>query len=237
MPSKNKKPYHVPFLNRIARIILRPLFRAIFHLFSPITISGIENIPPRGPYIVAINHVSLFEAPFIVAFWPVELEAMGASDIWERKGQNLLVRLYHGIQVHRGEYDRELFDQVLSVLQSGRPLLIAPEGTRSHKPGMQRAYPGIGYLIEKAQVPVIPVGIIGTTDDYLQNALHFKRPPLEMHIGKPITIPIRHAKGEERRKLRQQIADLVMVKIAELLPLEYRGVYANFSIPAAGGNS
>lgn len=237
MPSKNKPTYHVPFPNKIARIILRPLFRALFRLLSPISISGIENIPAHGPYIVAINHVSLFEAPFIVAFWPVELEAMGASDIWERKGQNLLVRLYHGIQVHRGEYDRELFDQVLAVLRSGRPLLIAPEGTRSHRPGMQRAYPGIGYLIEKAQVPVLPVGIVGTTDDYLYKALHLKRPALEMHIGKPITIPISQAKGEERRKLRQQIADLVMVKIAELLPAEYRGVYTNFSIPVRGGIS
>lgn len=236
MLFKNKPAYRVPLPNRIARIILRPLFRAVFHLFSPITINGTENIPPRGPYIVAINHVSLYEAPFIVAFWPVELEAMGASDIWDRKGQNLLVRLYHGIQVHRGEYDRVLVDKVLAVLNSGRPLLIAPEGTRSHKPGMQRAYPGIGYLMEKAKAPVVPVGIVGTTDDYLRKALHFKRPALEMHIGKPITIPVITAKGEERRKLRQQIADLVMVKIAELLPPEYRGVYANFSLPPLGGN-
>ncbi len=236
MLFKNKPTYSVPFPNRVARIILRPLFRSLFHLFSPIRIYGIENIPSRGPYIVAINHVSLYEAPFIVAFWPVELEAMGASDIWDRKGQNLLVRLYHGIQVHRGEYDRVLVDKVLAVLNSGRPLLIAPEGTRSHKPGMQRAYPGIGYIIEKARAPVIPVGIIGTTDDYLQNALHFKRPTLEMHIGKSITIPVIQAKGEERRKLRQQITDFVMMKIAELLPPEYRGVYANFSLPSLGGN-
>ncbi|MGB9673881.1 MAG: lysophospholipid acyltransferase family protein [Anaerolineales bacterium] len=234
MSHPNKSAYHVPFANRIARIVLRPLFRAVFHLFSPIKISGMENVPKRGAYIVAINHVSLFEAPFIVAFWPSELEAMGASDIWERKGQNLLVRLYHGIPVHRGEYDRELFDQVLSVLNSGRPILIAPEGGRSHQPGMNRAYPGIGYLIEKAQVAVIPVGIVGTTDDYLAKAIHLKRPPLEMHIGKPLRFPPIQEKGENRRKLRQYVADYVMVKIAELLPPEYRGIYANFSLPPIG---
>jgi 1-acyl-sn-glycerol-3-phosphate acyltransferase len=142
-------PYNVPARIRLARKILRLCFRGVFHVLSPVHIQGLENVPSSGAYLIAINHVSLYEAPFIVSFWPVAPEAAGAADIWQRKGQSTLVRLYGGIPVHRGEYDRQLLETMLEVLRSGRPLLLAPEGGRSHVPGMKRGMPGVAYLVEK----------------------------------------------------------------------------------------
>jgi 1-acyl-sn-glycerol-3-phosphate acyltransferase len=138
-----------------------------------------------------------------------------------------LARLWGGIQVHRGEFDRALFDSVLSALACGYPLLLAPEGGRSHQPGMRPAKPGVAYLAEQTGLPVIPVGIVGTTDDYWHKASHGQRPLLEMHIGKPITLPPVTGRGAERRESRQRNTDLVMRHIAGLLPEEYRGVYAD----------
>ncbi len=232
MHSASLPPYRVPLFNRIMRKILRPIFRALFRLLSSMHIQGLENIPKKGAYLVAINHISLFEAPFIVAFWPVELEAMGAVEVWNRRGQNILARLYYGIQVHRGQYDRQVMEQALAILAAGKPLLIAPEGGRTHRPGLRRAFPGVAYLVERAGVPVVPVGIVGSTDDFLQRALRLERPKLEMHIGKPLHLPPILATGEARRQARQQNADRVMIEIAALLPPEYRGVYADFSLPA-----
>lgn len=232
MQNEASVPYRVPLFNRIARKVLRPIFRGLFHLLSSVHIRGLEHVPQQGAYLVAINHISLYEAPFIVAFWPTELEAMGAVEVWQRKGQNILARLYYGIQVHRGQYDRQVMEQALAILASGRPLLIAPEGGRTHRPGLRRAYPGIAYLVERSGVPVVPVGIIGSTDDFLQRALRFERPKLEMNIGKPLQLPPILAKGEARRQARQLNADRVMLAIAELLPPDYRGVYADFSLPA-----
>jgi len=219
--------YHVPIQIRLTRAVLRPLFRGIFHLLACVRIIGRENIPYGQPYIVAMNHVSLYDPPFIVAFFPETLEAMGAVDIWQRRGQDMLVRLYGGIPVHRGEYDRRVLDTVLAALHSGRPLLIAPEGGRSHVTAMQRAKPGVAYILEEARAPVIPVGIVGTTDDFWQRAKRRERPLLEMRIGKPFRLPPLEGKGAGRRASRQRNADLVMAHIAALLPAEYRGVYAD----------
>jgi 1-acyl-sn-glycerol-3-phosphate acyltransferase len=218
--------YTVPFKIRLARAILRPAFRLVFHLLSQVTITGLENVPKHGPYLIAINHVSLFEPPFILAFWPTAPEAAGATDIWSRPGQSVLARLYGGIPVHRGEYDRQLLDTLLGVLRAGYPLLIAPEGGRSHTPGMRRALPGVAFLVEKTNIPVLPVGLIGTTDDFLQRALRGDRPTLYMHIGAPIHLPAVGGKGDERRLARQRNVDQIMYAIASLLPAEYRGVYA-----------
>lgn len=209
---------------------MRPAFRLLFHILSDVIITGRENIPKSGAYIIAVNHTSLFEAPLVLAFWPIPAEAAGAVEIWERPGQSALVRLYGGIQVHRGQYERKTIETLVSVLVSGRPLLLAPEGTRSHTPGMQRAHPGIAFLVEATQAPVVPVGVVGSADDFLIRALRAERPRIEMHIGKPIRLPALPARGSERRAARQQNADLVMRKIAELLPDPYHGVYSRLSL-------
>jgi len=224
--------YQVAWSTQMIRTILRPIFRGLFYLLSQVKIVGKVNIPTSGAYLIVINHVSLYEPPFILAFWPVSPEAAGAVDLWDRAGQSTLARLYGGIQVHRGEYDRELIDTILHVLRSGYPLLIAPEGGRSHSIGMRRAMPGAAFLVDQADVPIVPVGICGTSDDFLKKALELKRPKIEMRIGQPFRLPPIQGKGESRRTARQRNADLIMLKICELLPEEYHGFYHkdNFQI-------
>ncbi len=223
--------YHLAWWRRwLARPFVRVLLRTLFHLLAPIQITGSGNVPLRTPYIAAINHVSLYEAPFVGVFWPEQLEALGASDVWDRPGQNILARLWGGIPVHRGDYDRAALESVVSALRSGYPLLIAPEGGRSHVPGMRQAQQGVAYIAEQTGVPVLPVAIVGTTDDFFQKATHGKRPKLEMHIGKPLLLPPAAGKGLERHAARQANTDLVMRHIAGLLPEEYRGVYAETAI-------
>jgi len=230
------KQYEIPFINRLWRRVLRFLFRGLFHLLGPVEVTGLENVPSDGAYLIAINHISLYEAPLMVAFWPVAPEVAGASVIWDRPGQALLVRLYHGIPVHRGHYDRQLIDATLAALQAGYPLLIAPEGGRSHTPGLRPANPGVAYLMDKAQLPVVPVGVVGTTEDYFKKAIRGKRPKLELRIGKPIDFLPVSGKGATRRKQRQINADLVMAHIAALLPADYRGVYADHEYLSGKGS-
>ncbi len=224
------KPYRVAFWRRLVRPIIRGTFRLIFRILAPVKIIGRGNIPRKGSYVVAMNHVSLFDPPFILSFFPRQLEAMGAVDIWDRPGQGILARLFGGIPVHRGEYDRQLIDTVLDVLRSGYPLLIAPEGERSHVTAMQRGRPGIAYILDEARVPVLPVGIVGTTDDFWQRATRGEHPQLEMRIGEPFHLSPIEGKGTERRAARQRNTDLVMQHVAALLPEEYRGAYADTAI-------
>jgi 1-acyl-sn-glycerol-3-phosphate acyltransferase len=226
------KPYRVPLRFRILRPFLKTLFRGIFYGLARISITGRENIPYRQPYVAAMNHVSIYDPPFAAAFWPQDLEIIGASDVFGKPGQGQLLRLYGVIPVNRGDYDRPLLTRLISLLRSGHRLLIAPEGGRSHDTAMRRAKPGIAYLVEKTGVPVLPVGIVGTTEDFWQRARRGGRPLLEMRIGKPISLPSITGQGAEKHASRQKNADLVMSHLAGLLPEEYRGVYAESVIPS-----
>jgi 1-acyl-sn-glycerol-3-phosphate acyltransferase len=228
--------YRVPIRFRLSRPVLKTVFRLIFRILGKIKVLGRENIPYGKPYVVAMNHISIFDPPLIAAFWPEMLEIVGASDVFEKPGQGQLLKLYGVIPVHRGEYDRALMQRVIVAINAGYPLLIAPEGGRSHVTAMRRALPGIAYIVEKTEVPVVPAGLVGTTDDFWQRAKRGERPQLEMHIGLPFNLPRITEKGAARRNARQRNADLVMQHVAGLLPEDYRGVYADTAIiPAKAG--
>jgi 1-acyl-sn-glycerol-3-phosphate acyltransferase len=222
--------YRAPLRYRLSRPILRATFRSIFRILGRVKITGRENVPFGKPYIAAINHVSIFDPPFAAAFWPETLEIIGASDVFDKPGQGQLLKLYGVTPVHRGDYDRALMDWILLVIRSGKPLLIAPEGGRSHVTAMRRAKPGIAYMVAATRVPVLPVGLVGTTDDFWQRARRGEKPILEMRIGKPIDLPPIEDKGAARHEARQRNADLVMSYVAGLLPEEYRGIYAESAV-------
>lgn len=225
-----KRPYRPPLYTRFTRPLLKVLIRPVFRLLSDVQVQGVENVPQEGAYIVAANHISIYDPPFILAFWPHILETIGAEDVFHRPGQGQLLRLYGTIPVNRNGYDHELLERMIDLLQQGRRVMIAPEGRRSHRVAMQQARPGIAYLAEKSAAPVIPVGVVGTTPDLWDRMRRGERPRLELRIGRPIHLPPIEAKGEARRLARQENADLVMRYIAGLLPQEYHGYYAGKAI-------
>lgn len=218
--------YTVSTVQQIKRVLLRGFVRFLFKLLFTVKISGMENIPVGEVYVIASNHVSHYEPPLLMCYWPEIPEALAGHDVWDRRNTGIFPRIFGAIPVKRGEYDRQVIETTLNVLASGRPVLIAPEGGRSNTPGMRRAKPGVAYLVDRAKVPVVPVAILGTRNDSLNEALKFKRPILEMRIGKPFRIPEITGKGEERRVTRQKWADEVMLRIASMLPEEYHGAYA-----------
>ena len=171
----------------------------------------------------------------MLSFWPVVAEAIGTEELWQRRGQATIVRLYGTIPVERNRaMDREFLKKLVTLLKEGHPLMIAPEGGRSHAPGMRQAEPGIAYLVDQTQVNVVPVGIVGSMFENFQAALKRKRPMIEMRIGQPFQLPPLESHGVSRREARQLNADLVMRRIAALLPREYQGVYAEpFAPPQA----
>ncbi len=132
------------------------------------------------------------------------------------------LRVAGGIFVRRGEGDREARRQCLDVLHNGGILAIAPEGTRSRTGALQTAKAGIGYLAARSDAVIVPVAIWGV--EHLRDWLHLRKPTCYVSIGRPFRpeLPAGKLSGQDL----QQIADQVMVRIAELLPPDYRGVYA-----------
>ena len=219
--------YLAPYV-KMLRPGIRSIFRVLFHLLGKVTITGLEHVPKEGAYLIAFNHISLFDPPFVVSFWPSVPEVVGAAEVWDRRGQGALMRMYGVIPVHRGDLNRTLIRRMVGSLRSGRPLAIAPEGERSHQPGLMRAWSGVAYIAEVSNVSVVPVGVIGSTEDFFERGFRGERPPIEMRIGPEIKLPPVEGRGAVRRAARQKNADVIMAHIAAMLPLDYRGIYKDY---------
>ncbi len=226
--------YRVPLWLRISRRFMRVFFRTLFRLLGKVEINGFENIPDHNRYVIIFNHVSLVEIPFIAAYWPTIVEIIGAVVVWTRGYQGWVARMWGGIQVNRTAFDREVFKKVQMVFDADRPLMISPEGTRSHTPGLQRGKPGVAYIVDQADAEILPVAVVGNTLDFLTKGLKGDRQKLQMFVGKPFKVPPLEGRGEAKRQQRQQNTDIMMAKLAALLPEDYRGVYREYKKILAG---
>jgi len=221
--------YKVKRINQFGRWLLRPIGRMIYRIFARPSVCGLENVPPQGPYIIAINHISIFEPPFVIPFWPSAPEPLGAAEVWREPDKALLAKFYGGIPIDRDNYDREALEKVVNAINGGARVLIAPEGRLSRVLGLRRAKLGIAYLAERTNVTIVPVGICGATQDFLSKVLAGKRPPISMTIGVPFVLPSISSMGGSRKDVYQRNADRVMARISGLLPVEYRGFYTDYS--------
>lgn len=226
--------YRISLRTQISRWFLRGFFRAFFHVLGKVEISGLENIPENNNYVVVFNHVSLVEVPFIAAFWPTIIEIIGAAAVWERPGVSIVAKMWAGVRVDRTQFDRDVFRQVKKVFEADRPLMISPEGGRSHTPGLRRGKPGVAYIIDEVDAVIIPAAVVGNTMDFLTQGLKGNRQPIQMIVGETFKMPPLDGRGEERRSKRQSHTDYIMARLAELLPESYRGVYAEYEKILAG---
>ena len=220
--------FSLPWYSRVFRPVSRLVFRNLFRLLSRVRVTGTENIPEEGAYVIAVNHVSIFEPPLITSFWPHSIEVAGAVEILEQPIQSQIMRLYGTIPVHRGRFDRQSIKAMVGRLKAGRPVLIFPEGTRSRKPGLQQASTGVAYIAAKAGANVLPVGIAGTA--ILADEIRkFRRTQLIMSVGEMIDLPEIPWRSAERKEILRLQTERIMFAIAGQLPRAYRGLYARGS--------
>ena len=197
----------------------------LFNLLTRWEVEGKENLPPGGPLLMVFNHLAWWDAPLGMAAVPFEVTGIALKDLQRIPVTGQLLSLANVIWVDRGRYDREALRQALAVLEEGGILAIAPEGRMSVTGALERGKPGSVFIARKADVPILPIGLTGT-DKVLSEWRRFRRPHLRVIIGKVFRLPERRQYGS-RKEERQADADYILERIAELLPSEYRGVYAD----------
>ena len=203
------------------------LLRFLYNLVGIVEIEGTEHIPSEGGVIIAINHLGRLDTPLVAIASPRKITPFGAIKYRSWPIFRQIMEAANVIWVRRGEIDRESLQKALAVLRLGGALGIAPEGTRSPTRTLQRGKEGVAYLASRANVPIVPAGITGT-ERFKDDLGRLRRMHMRIVFGEPFRLPAGRLRGDELT----EAADLVMRKIAALLPPAYRGVYAG----AVGGN-
>ena len=208
------------------RNFLRWLIRTIFNLIADVEISGSENVPPNGAFVLATNHIGIIDiAMFHYVFDRFDM-FIPVAEKWEKIGW---IRFIGGqlnfLFVDRFNPDLKALRKMIGLMETGNALVIAPEGTRSRTGALIEGKPGVAYLAARSGFPVIPVAITGTEDRViLANLRRFKKSQVTLTAGTPFTIP--PLEKRNRDQALQDGLDEIMCRIAALLPARYRGVYA-----------
>ena len=207
------------------RSFLRNFVRFLFALLTRLESEGLDNVPAKGGAILAANHLSRVDSPLLFAL----IERKDVTGLVADKYQkNLLLRplieAVGGIWINREQADFQALRAARDFLQKGGLLGIAPEGTRSRTGALRQAKTGVAYLASKADVPIVPVAIWGTEKTF-KELKAFRRARIKVHVGEPFMLP--PLDRSNRSGSLQRNTDELVCRIAVLLPIEYRGVYAD----------
>ena len=194
---------------------IRVLVVSICRSYCRMTVSGRENIPQTGPFILAPVHRSYIDTPIASGCTRRRMRFMGKDSMWKRQPLNWMLSALGAFPVTRGSADREAIMRAIQVLKSGEPLVLFPEGERKSGPVVQPLMDGAAYVACKAGVSIIPVGIGGSERVMGKGAKFIYPKKLVVIIGKPIPVPAsvdgrmpRSAVKEVTTQLHEQLQQL-----------------------------
>ncbi|HLH70380.1 MAG TPA: (d)CMP kinase [Candidatus Dormibacteraeota bacterium] len=216
----------VPELYGLMRFLVRLLAR-VYLAGGLLHVSGLEHVPRSGPLVVCANHTSTVDPPLVPAFLPrPDSWSMAKAELLARPGFGAWVlRHYHAFPVIRHTPDRRALRRAAEILRAGGVLVLYPEGTRVGSGGLREAEPGAGFIARTTGVPVLPVTLTGTRECFPKGSWLPRRVRVEIRYGPPLRIRERRPDG--RRVENQEAADAIMLAIAEQLPPDARGAYAD----------
>lgn len=164
--------------------ILKFIGLIIFRIFLRLEIEGQENIPKKGPLLLACNHISLLDPPVVAAACNRQLHWMAKEELFVPV-LGTIYRWLGAFPVKRGTADRAALKHGIEIMQNNEVLAIFPEGTRSKTGALGKAAPGALMMAGKVRATILPTCVIGT-DVKRQGKLW---PKVKVKFGKPIEFP------------------------------------------------
>ena len=211
---------------------LRFVVRALVEFFlfgGHLHLEGQERVPRRGGLLVISNHIAGADPPVLGACFPRPLHFMAKVEWFRNPVLGALARAFLCFPVVRHTADRAALRFTLSLLEAGEAVCIYPEGTRSRDLVMHAPEAGAGFLARRAGVPILPVATWGGEKVLPTGARFPRRSGTHVHVvfGEPFQLP-------EGITDNQEASEVMMSRVAEMLPVEYRGYYREWH-PAAPG--
>lgn len=207
---------HFKPIYRIGHTLSRFLFQGVLGAEA----YGQHLVPKTGPFLLACNHSSNLD-PFLAGcFISRDIYFFARKTLFKPGFANWILRKFNSIPVDRdGGKDISALKRVLELLNEGEGVLIFPEGTRSMDGLIQTAKRGVGMMACRAQVPVVPVHIMGSFDVWGKGGKFPKFLPNRMTLvyGQPL-YPENYDVGHADPERYQKAADTILKAIVALRP-------------------
>jgi 1-acyl-sn-glycerol-3-phosphate acyltransferase len=182
---------------------------------SPVKIIGREKFHEHETAVYASNHLSYMDTPVLFAKLPFQFRILAKQSLWKVP--------FIGWYLHRSgqvpvdnKSPRSLIASLnrgVGTLKSGMPLMLFPEGGRAATGQLQTMMSGCAYMAIKAQVPLIPLTLIGTYELLPIHVYALHPRPLLIVVGDPI--PTTGLNAREADALTQRLFDSISATYAQ----------------------
>ncbi len=221
--------------------VLNKAFAASLGIFADYERSGTENVPAHGPLIVIANHQSNIDPPVLARSITRNTLFFAKRELFGNFVFRTFLKYWGAYPINRDTPGPQAFRRIMGELRAPDGCItLFPEGTRSPG-GMRKARTGPASVAVATGATLIPIGITGT--ERLRTVFRVFNPTtrLRVKIGNPFVVelpsqgdtPDSSESGGESGASKQALSDItdeMMGRIAELLPENYRGPYADSAL-------
>ncbi len=179
---------------------------------SSLQVVGEENLRKAPVAVYAANHVSYMDTPLLFASLPFQFRILAKRGLWKVPFIGWHLNRSGQIPVNTDNPRASIasLSSGVRALKAGMPLVVFPEGGRalSGHPGTFMSGPA--YMAVRAQVPLVPMAIVGTYELLPMHTRHFDPQPLKLVVGEPLDTSAYSIKRIEELtdRLSREIAEL-----------------------------
>jgi 1-acyl-sn-glycerol-3-phosphate acyltransferase len=203
----------------IAAVWARSLLRISL---SPVTVIGLERLDTSRPAVYASNHLSYYDTPVLFAKLPFQFRILAKQALWKIPFIGWYLNRSGQVPVDSNSTRSAIasLNRGVTALKGGMPLVLFPEGGRAETGQLQAFMSGCAFMAIKAQVPLVPIALVGTYELLPIHTYHLTPRPLLAVIGEPIAT----------EGLTTKDADVLTQRLYETIA----AMYHHYAAPARG---
>ena len=170
--------------------LIRWIAFKIFRQFFSLEVFGRNHVPASGAFILCSNHLSLLDPPLVGASLKHrQLWFMARDSLFKNFLFAGFIRALHAFPIKRGRVDRAAMKMFEDLIDSGKGVLLFPEGTRSMDGNLQEGKPGAGMLIYRcAHARVIPIRIFNSNKALPRGTWRLDFEKIQIVYGPPLDL-------------------------------------------------
>jgi len=169
-----------------ARLWSRVLLRVAL---SPVTLEHAERLHSEQPAVYASNHLSYYDTPVLFAKMPFQFRILAKAPLWKIPFIGWYLQRSGQVPIDQSSARAGVasLGKGVKTLQAGLPLMIFPEGGRAATGELQVMAAGAAWIAIKAQVPLVPLTMVGTYELLPIHVYALRPRPLKLIVGEPIS--------------------------------------------------
>ena len=156
---------------------------------SSVTVAGGETLRLHPVAVYACNHLSYMDTPVIFAALPFQFRILARHNLWKLPFIGWYLQRSGQIPVNADNPRASISSLNIGVraLKAGMPLVVFPEGGRSVDGQLQSFMSGPAFMAIRAQVPLVPMALVGTHELFPMHTWYFRPRPVSVLVGEPIS--------------------------------------------------